>query len=97
MSEGFLYIDQQNVVIGGDGLKFSLGGAIANTDFLILLMLLGYRFSPHQELIMLGLMSCLLRAKHKLNGDQVESKSGLLAIFQAQSCKRGKGAEVCVG
>jgi len=47
MSEGFSYIDQQNVVIGGDGLKFSLGGAIANTDFLILLMLLGYRFSPH--------------------------------------------------
>ena len=32
---------------------------------------------------MLGLMSCLLRAKHKLNGDWVESKSGLLAIFQA--------------
>lgn len=47
MSEGFLCIDQQNVVIGGDGLKFSLGGAIANTDFLILLMLLGYRISPH--------------------------------------------------
>ena len=47
MSEGFLYIDQQNVEIGGDGLKSSLGGAIVNTDFLILLMLLGYRISPH--------------------------------------------------
>ncbi|MBN2958837.1 MAG: hypothetical protein JTJ17_04085 [Streptococcus gordonii] len=47
ISEGFLYIDQQNVEIGGDGLKFSLGGEIANTDFLILLMLLGYRISPH--------------------------------------------------
>ena len=47
MSEGFLYIDLQIVEIGGDGLKFSLGGAIVNTDFLILLMLLGYRLSPH--------------------------------------------------
>lgn len=37
----------ENVEIGGDGLKFSLGGAIVNTDFLILLMLLGYRISPH--------------------------------------------------